>query len=86
MKLPSLREVGVEARLLLIGIPVFIWTMIPIYHLFIFAISPKEDAFSGKLWPTHPRHNFILCLAAALLPAHFWIQFWNSVVSRSPPG
>jgi len=26
--------------------------MIPIYHMFLFAISPKEDAFSGKLWPT----------------------------------
>ncbi len=50
-QLPSWREVGIEARLLLIGIPVFIWTMIPIYHMFVFAISPKEDAFSGKLWP-----------------------------------
>ena len=51
MKLPTLREVGIEARLLLIGIPVLIWTMVPIYHMFLFAISPKEDAFSGKLWP-----------------------------------
>ena len=54
MKLPTLREVGTEAKLLLIGIPVFIWTMIPIYHMFVFAISPKEDAFTGKLWPDHP--------------------------------
>src|SRR5207248_2306632 len=53
MKLPTLREVSSEARLLLIGIPVFIWTMVPIYHMFLFAISPKEDAFSGKLWPDH---------------------------------
>ena len=45
------REVGTEAKLLLIGIPVFIWTMLPIYHLFLFAISPKDEAFSGKLWP-----------------------------------
>ena len=37
-QLPSWREVGIEARLLLIGIPVFIWTMIPIYHMFVFAI------------------------------------------------
>jgi len=52
MKLPGLgeftwpditwRDVGNRARLLLIGIPVFIWTMIPIYHMFVFAISPKE--------------------------------------------
>ena len=50
MKLPgvsefSWRDVAIEARLLLIGIPVFLWTMIPIYHMFLFAISPKEDAF-----------------------------------------
>ena len=52
MKLPNtLRDVGTEARLLLIGIPVLLWTLIPIYHMFLFAISPKEDAFSGKLWP-----------------------------------
>ena len=30
MKMPTLREAGNEARLLLIGIPVFIWTMVPI--------------------------------------------------------
>ena len=54
MKLPTLRDVSTEAKLLLIGIPVLVWTMVPIYHMFVFAISPKEDAFSGKLWPTHP--------------------------------
>ena len=59
MKLPTLREIGTEAKLLLIGIPVLIWTMVPIYHMFLFAISPKQDAFAGKLWPDHPTlHNF----------------------------
>ena len=38
----------------LVGIPVLIWTLLPIYHLVLFAISPKESAFSGKLWPDHP--------------------------------
>ncbi len=47
--------------------------MVPIYHMFLFAISPKEDAFSGKLWPDHPTlHNFhIVFLPAALFPAGF---------------
>ncbi len=82
MKLPTLREVGTEAKLLLIGIPVFIWTMVPIYHMFLFAISPKEDAFSGKLWPTHPTlHNFhIVFWQEHYFLRDFWIQFWNSVV------
>ena len=46
-----LRGVSTEAALLLIGIPVLLWTMIPIYHMFLFAISPKDAAFSGQLWP-----------------------------------
>jgi len=82
MKLPTLREVGTEAKLLLIGIPVFIWTMIPIYHMFVFAISPKEDAFAGKLWPEHPTfHNFsIVFHQQHYFLRDFWIQFWNSTV------
>jgi multiple sugar transport system permease protein len=66
----------------LIGIPVFIWTMVPIYHMFLFAISPKEDAFAGKLWPTHPTlNNFnIVFHQQHYFLRDFWIQFLNSVV------
>jgi multiple sugar transport system permease protein len=82
MKLPTLRDIGIEARLLLIGIPVFIWTMIPIYHLFLFSISPKEDAFSGKLWPAHPTlNNFSIVFGEKhYFLSHFWLQLWNSTV------
>ena len=82
MKIPSLREVGIEARLLLIGIPVLIWTLIPIYHMTLFAISPKQDAFAGKLWPDHPTlHNFsIVFHQQHYFLRDFWIQFWNSIV------
>ncbi|MET0710858.1 MAG: carbohydrate ABC transporter permease [Tardiphaga sp.] len=82
MKLPTLREVGTEARLLLIGIPLLIWTMLPIYHLFLFAISPKQDAFAGKLWPDHPTlHNFGIVFGEKhYFLRDFWAQFWNSTV------
>jgi multiple sugar transport system permease protein len=82
MKLPTLRDIGIEARLLLIGIPVLIWTMIPIYHLFLFSISPKEDAFSGKLWPAHPTlNNFSIVFGEKhYFLSHFWLQLWNSTV------
>jgi multiple sugar transport system permease protein len=82
MKTPLLRDIGVEARLLLIGIPVLIWTMIPIYHLFLFSISPKEDAFSGKLWPAHPTlNNFSIVFGEKhYFLSHFWLQLWNSTV------
>src|SRR5580693_5541763 len=88
MRFPTLREVGTEAWLLLIGIPVLIWTMVPIYHMFLFAISPKEDAFSGKLWPTHPTlHNFhIVFYEQHYFLRDFWLQLWNSIVIAAATG
>ena len=88
MRLPTLREAGNEARLLLIGIPVLIWTLIPIYHMFVFAISPKEDAFSGKLWPAHPTlHNFeIVFHQQHYFLRDFWIQLGNSTVIAASVG
>jgi len=75
------RDITREAKLLLIGIPVFIWTMLPIYHLFLFAISPKESAFSGEIWPEHPTlRNFEIVLGQKhYFLSHFWLQLWNSV-------
>lgn len=82
MTIPSFRAITTEAKLLLIGIPVFIWTMLPIYHLFLFSISPKESAFAGKLWPDNPTlQNFrIVFKEQHFYLHHFWEQMWNSVV------
>jgi multiple sugar transport system permease protein len=76
------RAVTTEAKLLLIGIPVFLWTMIPIYHLVLFAISPRDSATSGKLWPDHPTlRNFSIVLHEEhFYLNHFWLQMWNSVL------
>jgi multiple sugar transport system permease protein len=76
------RAVTREARLLLIGIPVFLWTMIPIYHLFLFAISERDQATSGRIWPEHPtlqNFDFVFHQKHFYLD-HFWIQMWNSVL------
>ena len=78
----SWRKVGTEAKLLLIGIPVLLWTMLPIYHLFLFAISPKESALGGKLWPDHPTlQNFrIVFMQQHHYLENFWLQMWNSLI------
>jgi multiple sugar transport system permease protein len=78
----SWRKVTAEAKLLLIGIPVLIWTMLPIYHLFLFAISPKESALGGQLWPDHPTlQNFRIVFSAQHhYLEHFWRQLWNSLI------
>jgi len=78
----TLRSITTEAKLLLIGIPVLLWTMLPIYHLLLFAISPKESAFAGNLWPDHPTlHNFEVVFGQKhYYLSHFWLQMWNSLV------
>jgi multiple sugar transport system permease protein len=76
------KQVSTEAKLLLIGIPVLIWTMLPIYHIFLFAISPKESALGGQLWPDHPTlQNFRIVFSAQHhYLEHFWRQLWNSLI------
>ena len=66
----------------LIGIPVLIWTLLPIYHLALFAFSPKDEGTSGKLWPDHPTlQNFEIAFAKKhFYLNHFWDQIWNSVL------
>jgi multiple sugar transport system permease protein len=88
MRIPSPREIATEAKLLLVGIPVLIWTLLPIYHLFLFAISPKEQAFAGKLWPDNPTlHNFgVVFRQEHFYLHHFWQQFWNSLVIAAATG
>ncbi len=78
----TLKSVTTEAKLLLIGIPLLIWTMIPIYHMFLFAISPRDSATSGKLWPDSPTlKNFeVVFTQNHHYLNHFWLQMWNSLI------
>ena len=77
----KLKQVTTEAKLLLVGIPVLLWTIIPVYHMFLFAISPRDQATSGRLWPADPtlqnfRHVF---KQEHFYLNHFWLQLWNSL-------
>ena len=82
MKRITLKSVTTEAKLLLIGIPVLIWTLLPIYHLVLFAVSPKDSAPTGKLWPDHPtlqNFDFVFHQKHFYLD-HFWVQMGNSLL------
>ena len=78
----TLKAITAEAKLLLIGIPLFIWTMIPIYHLVLFSISPRDSATSGRLWPkTATLDNFgVVFMEKHHYLNHFWLQMWNSLI------
>ncbi|WP_374354443.1 carbohydrate ABC transporter permease [Limnohabitans sp.] len=82
MKRITLKSVTTEAKLLLIGIPVLLWTLLPIYHLVLFAVSPKDSATTGKLWPDHPtlqNFDFVFHQKHFYLD-HFWVQMGNSLL------
>jgi len=78
----TFKAVLTEARLLLIGIPILLWTLIPVYHLFLFSISTKDSATSGRLWPKQPtlqNFDFVFHQKHFYLD-HFWIQMGNSLM------
>jgi multiple sugar transport system permease protein len=64
-----------------IGLAVFLWTVIPIYHLFIIALSPPADAVASGIFPKRVTlENFATVLGEKHnLVNHFWTQLGNSV-------
>src|SRR3977135_1198932 len=75
------RKLRSEAKLWLVAIPILLWTLLPIYHIFLFSISSKDSAFSGALWPDQPTlRNFgTIVRAEHFYLHHFWVQIWNSL-------
>ena len=76
------RAISTEAQLLLVGIPVLLWTLVPIYHMFLFAISERDSATSGRLWPKNPTlQNFdIVFQKKHFYLNHFWQHMGNSLL------
>ena len=50
--------------------------------MLLFALSTKDEAFSGRLWPAHPTlSNFALVFEQKnYWLNHFWLQLWNSLL------
>jgi multiple sugar transport system permease protein len=83
-----MRRLMNEAGLWLIGIPVFLWTVLPLYHMMLFALSTKDSAFSGKLWPQpETLRNFEIVLSQQHhYLGNFWAQLGSSVLIAAATG
>ena len=70
-----------EAGLWLIGLPVFLWTVIPIWHLTVLSFHPKDDVTAGTWLPSQfTVQNFeIIAGQKHYYLNHFWQQFGNSL-------
>jgi multiple sugar transport system permease protein len=75
-----MKKVLDEGKLILVAIPVLLWTLLPIYHLFVLSISTQESMLAGKLWPTKPTlQNFqIVFNQQHYYLNNFWLQLFNS--------
>jgi multiple sugar transport system permease protein len=76
------RRVLNGAGLALVGFLVLVWTLVPIYHMAMLALTPVSDAFGGRFWPERPTlENFRIVFAQDhFFLQNFWRQLLNSVV------
>lgn len=75
------RRVLEEGGLILLGLVVLIWTLLPLYHMAVVSITPLNDAFAGRFWPDNPtlqNYRTVLFQEHYFLRA-FWRQLGNSV-------
>jgi multiple sugar transport system permease protein len=78
-----LRRVLIEAGSIVLGMVILIWSLTPIYEMFLIALDPEEGEieFDGNLWPPEPSlegFREVVTQEARYLE-HFWHQFGNSL-------
>ena len=77
-----MRRFFADVRLWLIAVPVLVWTLAPLYHLFVLSISGQQSMMDGRLWPTKPtlqNYEFVIFQKHYYL-TYFWRQFGTSVL------
>jgi len=78
-----LRRVVIEAGSAILGVVLLIWSLLPVYNMFLIALDPEEGEieFDGNLWPPEPSlqgFRDVVTQQARYLE-DFWHQFGNSL-------
>lgn len=82
-----LRRVLIETASILLGCVILIWSLIPVYNMFLIALDPiGHNEFAGELWPPHPTLAIFRALwtESADGVEHIWRQFANSIAIGVP--
>jgi multiple sugar transport system permease protein len=78
-----MRRVASEAGSALLAIVLLIWSLTPIYQMFLIALDPEEGEieFDGNLWPPEPSLEGFRAVVTqeARYLEDFWHQFGNSL-------
>lgn len=78
-----LRRALTETGSVMLGVVILIWSLAPVYNMFLIALDPEEGEieFDGNLWPPEPSldgFREVITQQARYLE-DFWHQFGNSV-------
>lgn len=77
-----LRRVIIEGGSLLLGILLLLWSLIPVYNMFLVALDPSgHNEFTSDLWPAHPTLGAFTGLWSAQDDdvRDIWSAFGNSI-------
>jgi len=78
-----LRRGLTEAGSALLGIVLLIWSLMPVYQMFLIALDPEEGEieFDGNIWPPEPSLEGFRAVVTqeARYLEDFWHQFGNSL-------
>jgi multiple sugar transport system permease protein len=79
-----LRRAAIEAGSALLALVLLIWSLLPIYNMFLIALDPEEGEieFTGNLFPPEPSlQSFVEVVTQdARYLEHFWLLFGNSAI------
>jgi multiple sugar transport system permease protein len=75
-----LQHYGLETLAIVFGVLIAIWSLLPIYNMWMIALDSHDDVFSGTIWPDHPSlESFRVVVTQNFwYLARFWHQFGNS--------
>ncbi len=77
------RRVLIEAWSALLGVVLLIWSLLPVYNMFLIALDPEEGEieFDGNIWPATPSLDAFwdVVTQKARYLENFWQLFGNSI-------
>jgi multiple sugar transport system permease protein len=75
------RRYGKEALAMAFGLVLAVWSVLPLYNMWIIALDSHDDVFAGAIWPENPTlESFRVVVTEDFwYLARFWHQFGNSV-------
>ena len=78
-----LRRILIETGSAILGVVLLIWSLLPVYNMFLIALDPEEGEieFDGNLWPPEPSLQGFrdAVTQEARYLEDFWHQFGKSV-------